>query len=128
MSYTHSIINNYTTQLGAAGNSAVSYTGDIEKNIDTTIPPSTTDEPLSIQWAFAKLQCFMFTASGACTIKTNSNTAPTTTLTLVANQLLMWGTQSVGASPIPGDVTGGLFVTNAGATAIAFKVRVLTSV
>lgn len=128
MSYTHKIGNTYITGVGAVGNVTATYTGDIEKGVDTNIPASTTAEPINVQWTAAKVQSLMLTATGACTVLTNSSSSPTTTINLAANQLIAWGTQSTGASPIPGDVTGGLFVTNAGTAAIAFKVRVLLSV
>lgn len=128
MSYSHKITDTYQTQLGVVGNVSATYVGDVEKNLDTSVLPSTTDEPVNIQWVAAKVQSMMFTATGACIIKTNSSSAPTTTLTLAANQLIMWGTASTGASPVPGDVTGGLFITNSGASAIAVKIRVLLSV
>jgi hypothetical protein len=128
MSYTHKISNSYTTGAGAVGSATASYTGDIEKNVDTNLPASTTDEPIDVKWTAAKVQSLMLTANGAVTVKTNSTSTPGTTINLAANQLLMWGTGSTGASPIPGDVTGGLFVTNAGTAVVAFKVRVLLSV
>jgi hypothetical protein len=128
MSYTHKISNSYSTGAGTVGSTIANFTGDIEKNVDTSVPPSTTDEPIDIKWVVTKVQSLMFTATGACTIKTNSSSSPTTTLSLAANQLLMWGTGIPGTNPVPGDVTGGLFVTNAGTAAITLKIRVLLSV
>ena len=127
MSYTHRITENYSTQEGSVAAMNPTYTGDVERGADTSIAASTTDQPINLAWTAAKVQSLVIWASGACTIKVNSTSSPSTTLNVAANQMIMWGHDFTAASPIPGDVTA-LYVTNSGTSAVSLRIRVLTTV
>jgi hypothetical protein len=127
MSFTHKINSSYVDDSGMAIGGQTSYTGTLEKGYDGTLAVGVTNQVVSIAWTAANVQSEVFYSSAAATIKTNSSSSPTTTLTLAAGQIIVWGHDFLAANPIPADVTA-IYLTNTdAANAATIKIRVLST-
>jgi hypothetical protein len=125
--FTHKINSSYVDDSGLAIGGQTSYTGTVEKGFDGTLAVGVSNQAVAITWTAASVQSEVFYSSAAATIKTNSSSAPTTTLTLVAGQTIVWGHDFLSANPVPADVTA-LYLTNTDATNPAnIKIRVLST-
>ena len=87
-----------------------------------TVANSITDKRFGCPIDQSQVQALLISSTGALTIKTNSSTSPTQTITLVANQPVIWKTGE-GSCPITADVTD-IYVTNSGASAITLNLIV----
>jgi hypothetical protein len=125
--FTHKINNSYVDDSGLAIGGQSTYTGTLEKGVDTSLAVGVTDQPVLIAWTAANVQSEVFYASAAARIKTNSATVPGTTINLTPGQTIVWGHDFLAANPIPADVTE-LFISNTDATNSAIiKIRVLST-
>lgn len=85
-----------TFQYGVTGDDSARLSGsDVEVGatrikVNTAIPASSTNLPVSCAFTQADLQGFVLVASVNMTIKTNSSSSPADTITLVANSPLVW--------------------------------------
>jgi hypothetical protein len=127
MSFTHKINSSYVDDSGIAIGGQTSYTGTLEKGYDGSLAVGVTNQLVNLQWTAANVQSEVFYSSAAATIKTNSSTAPTTTLTLVPGQTIVWGHDFLATNPVPADVTA-IYLTNTDATnSASIKIRVLVT-
>lgn len=123
--FTHRITQTYNDDAGVASTVQSSYTGAQIDGFDGVIPVSATNQPISVAFAVASMQSILIYASQACTLKTNSSSSPTQTITMTAGQQINWGNNFSAANPITADVTS-MFVTNPSSTlTIILKIRVL---
>jgi hypothetical protein len=99
-------------------------TGQEEINISLSIAATTTNQALPAGFAFtlAKLQSIYILASGALTLKTNSSGSPQDTITLAADEPIVWLAGSGMPALFAGNITSG-FVTNAGGSAVQLDIR-----
>lgn len=102
----------------------MTLTSDGEINRDVTLSASAANVEVDIDFAFARLKSIYILSDAAITIKTNSSSSPDDTLTLVANQPLLWTAVDAAGNPFDTDVTR-FFLTN-GTTGVAtVKIRTL---
>jgi hypothetical protein len=123
--FTHTIIDSYTDDAGAAFSSSNKFTGQTEAAYDGTIAASATDFLIDIAWPTTGAQSLCIYSDTNLTVKTNSSTAPVQSLSVIANVPIEWGV-GMGTNPITSAVTT-LYVTNATANAAKFKVRALST-
>jgi|ERR1035438_5623824 hypothetical protein len=104
-------------------------TGNYTANLSVSVPnlgPSTYTNYL---WNLkrADVQAICITAVAALTILTNSSSAPTDTINLVAGQCLVWTlqTDAIGDLPFSADVTAGIFVANNSGAASQLDIRAI---
>jgi hypothetical protein len=101
-----------------AGN-VTTITADTIEGISESIAASTTNANYPLVAAQAKQQGVYLRADGALTIKVNSTSSPTATITLAAGSVIFWtASQPAAQDPLgTSDVTN-LYVTNAGSSAV----------
>ena len=100
----HTIITSYQTGNGALiGNLAV--TGDTEINSDLTLPASSTNKELDVDFTRTKAQAICLYCTAAATAKTNSSSSPRESISLAAGvPIIAAGTTQINAL-FGGDVT-----------------------
>jgi hypothetical protein len=83
---------------------------------------------ISVAIDVSALKSIAIVASGALTVKTNSSSSPADTITLTDSmKAVIWYTGSVFDNPLTTDVTA-LYVSNAGADAVTFKLVALLDI
>jgi hypothetical protein len=111
-------------------------TGEVVQEIEDTVPNSTTNKLYTFNFTRSKVQVIAFWYTGlptSLTLKLNSSSAPTDTITLVPGIPYFWAVSSgVGLSTptelLSSDVTTGVYVTNADSTNSAvFHARALST-
>ena len=118
---THNVIMSYGTGGGSVvGNLAV--TGDTELNADVTLEASSTDINLDLDFAKANIQSCVLYCSAACTVETNSGSAPDDTIALVAGQPTICQNNTEALALFSEDVTSLYLTCSAGGT---FSIRLL---
>lgn len=101
----------------------VSNTSDGEVNLDVTIPPSSTDLEIDVNFEFANMKSlYLLAKSGAMTLETNSSSSPVQTIALAADKPLVWYTGSGITNPITANVTKFYITSTPGGT---FQMRLL---
>jgi hypothetical protein len=124
--FTHQITNTYATDEGNAVSAASKYTGTAEVGFDGTVAAATDLVEVDISWTRANVHALLLYSSQALTIKTNNSTTPIDTITLAANQAIVWGSDHVEANPVAHDVTK-LFLSNDTENIATVKIRVLVA-
>lgn len=126
----HTITRVYKDQSANSITFAENPTGNAEQNIDDNIAVAANHQ---VPWAATRstIASLALYASGDVTVYTNdlSSGSPQDTIPLKAGQVLEWtlATDLIARCPFSGNVTT-LYVTNAGAGAVVFKVRALLNV
>lgn len=103
------------SQTIRVGGKTVGATNDVTDGALASIDevcPIGTDVEHEIAFPYAKLKGLVLSSAVACTIKTNSSSAPDETFTLAAGRPIVWMNGDVSASPVTADVTS-VFITNA---------------
>ncbi len=124
MAFTHKITSSYTTDEGNIVNSVDTQTGSTEVGYDFTVGATTDNQEVDIGFLHANTKSLVFWSSTALTVKTNSSSSPTQTISLTAGQALIWTVAHPEANPITADVTK-LFVSNDTSGIATVKIRVL---
>jgi hypothetical protein len=118
----------HTFGFTAAGGSAslpaqeVVSSGTIATEIDVEVPAATTDQAYPLAIDVSELESIYLYTDGTLTIETNSGSAADDTLVMTSGKPLVWAS----GMPFPAslfltaDVTG-LFLTNAGASAVRLR-------
>jgi hypothetical protein len=93
-----------------------SQTADTMVKLETTVSPATSNFHRILQVPAALIKMMSITSNKAVTIKTNSSGAPDQTLSIGANQGLVWSITDVATIPCPitDDITD-VYISNAGA-------------
>ena len=112
-------------QGGVTLSQSVTSSGSSEINIDEAIADSSTDLEITLTLDQSEMVSIYIESDQNITIETNSGSAPTDTLTLVANEPIIWTTNSVHSNPITADITANIFVTNASGSTANLKIRAL---
>ncbi len=127
MSITQNLSITWAGSGGAAAVGAnVSLSSDLEHNLSTTVPGSTSNQSESIGFTKSKLQMFFAMSDQSITLKTNSSGASNDTISLSPNYPMTWYAGCGSSIPFVGDVTT-MFLTNAGSTSATVNVRILES-
>ncbi len=112
-------------QGGVILSQSVASSGTSEVNIDESIADSSTDLEITFTIDQSAMVSLYIESDQNITIETNSGGAPTDTITLVANEPIIWTTNSVHSNPITADVTANIFITNASGSTANLKIRAL---
>ena len=127
MAIIHTITRSYKDQSPSTISCIETPSANSENNIDDSIPISVNHQ---VHWActVANLKSIVLYADGAVNVFTNdlSTGSPQETIALAAGQAYIWTLvkDGVGKIPFAGNVTT-IYVTNATAAAVAFKIRAL---
>jgi len=113
---------------GSPKQGSFAKTGTAEFNVDESIPGSTTNQLIPFALVRSQLAAFFMISDQDVTIKTNSTGAPTTTLTMKANEPLVWIPNNNVTDPLTGDITTGMYVTNDGTVVANLSIRALLTV
>lgn len=122
MAITHTYAPAYRTGSGSVSLPTETITGDQEINTEVTVPASTTDMEVNIDFAHAALVAVVMKSDKALTVETNADDATGgNTVTLAANKARIWrtGVDPAAAKPFTQDVTK-MYLTNAGSTEASF--------
>lgn len=112
-------------QGGVILSQTVTSSGSNEINVDESIPDSSTDLQVTMNIDVSVLKSLYIESDQNITIETNNGTTPTDTLTLVANEPVIWTTNSVHSNPLTADITTDIFITNSSGSAANLKWRAL---
>jgi hypothetical protein len=126
---THQIIDVSGNQT--AGKLTETVNGTTALQEDVSVPATTTNQQLTFPaLTQANLQAvgLYVSTGGTVTVKTNSTGSPQDTIVLTNGQVLLWTLQTnlIGKCPFSNNVTT-IYVTNGGASAVTFSIRVLTN-
>lgn len=130
MSHTYSAGMTLRTPSGNITNITASYEHDASLEYDFVVPGATTDQQCQMSFPYANIKVISFSATGACTIETNAVDATGgDTISLTSTVLAkMWchdgKAGNLTANPLTANVLTA-YITNAGASSITVKVRVL---
>lgn len=120
MSLTHTLTIAYTNGAETLRNS-VERTSGAEANISETIAASQTDKLVAFTLDVSQAKSVFVQADAACTVETNSSSAPDNTLSLVADEPIIWYSGSSLTNPFTVDVTK-LYVTTTVETVLDVRV------
>ena len=112
-------------QGGVILSQSVEMTGTGEVNVDESIPNDSTDLEITFLIDQSEMVSLYIESDQNITIETNSGGAPTDTLTLVANEPILWTTNSVHDNPLTADITADIFITNSSGSTANLKWRAL---
>lgn len=126
MSITHTVTRQYKDQSANSILQTESVVGNGEANFDQQVPIG-TNTAYAFNLVRSKLLSLCISSDTACTIKTNSSSAPTDTLSIGAGETRLWtlATNLIANCPITADITAGIFVTNAAISNL--KIRAVVS-
>jgi hypothetical protein len=112
----HRVTKSVRTNAGTVSSNAYTITGDHEFNLEYEDLAIGTDVQFDMVLDVSTIVSLCIESTTAMTLETNSSSAPSNTITLVANKALTWDTQVLAtlgtACPLTVDVTT-LYVTNA---------------
>ncbi len=112
-------------QGGVILSQTVEISGTGEVNVDEAIPDSSTDLEITFLIDQSAMVSLYIESDQAIKIETNSGSAPTDDIDIVANEPIIWTTNSVHANPITADVTANIFITNSSGSTANLKIRAL---
>lgn len=124
MVFTHTLGVTYKTDAGTITSTTDSYQADCEHDIDDSVPASTTNKEFDIAITKANIKSMVLYSDQSVTLKTNSTTSPTDTITMAAKKQVVWNTDSLNSCPFTSDITK-IFVTNSTAAAAKLAIRFL---
>lgn len=101
---THTIAQTYQAAGGAVVTS-VSVTADAELNVDVTLSASTSDKEIDFILDQDNAQALCLYCSAACTIKTNSSSAPDDTISLTAGVAVLCKSNAEVLALLSADIT-----------------------
>jgi hypothetical protein len=100
-------------------------TGDAEANLDPVVNTGVADQNVAFTLDQSKALSIFLVSDRDVTIKTNSSTSPTDTLTLTAGVPKVWTiNDGLGECPFTADVTG-LYISNSSGAQANINLRVL---
>lgn len=138
--FQHSISVGYsvtdTTAPGAGALSRSAFLGrqsDGNKQFEVTVPAGATNQAVAINFSHTNLKSVYLAVTdgagaGTVTVKTNSSGSPDNTFTVKSNGPLVWNADMPLANPFTAAVTGGLYISNAGAKDVTVTGLVLEDV
>ena len=112
-------------QGGVILSQSVTSSGSNEINIDEAIPDSSTDLEVTLNVDQSTMVSLYIESDQAILIETNDGSTPTDSFTLVANEPILWTTNSIHSNPVTADITANIFVTNSSGSTANLKIRIL---
>ena len=120
-SYKHQIVRRYTKGLTQLASVLETQSGNVELKFEQTIPPGTSNLPLGISFNSSSLVMLGIMSDEAVTLKTNSPTSPTQTISISA---LVWSVLSPQGAPFSG-VVSEIYLSNSNSVAAEFSLAAL---
>lgn len=111
MAFTHSIEVIYKASGVAAPGDTKTYTGGLEVNISESITAG-TDTLVACVLDVSQMKSLYLYSDVAMTIETNSSSAPAATVTLVAEQAVVWSSTNGQTNPFGSTDVTALYITN----------------
>lgn len=121
MAFTHTVTKTVVAPEGATSQSN-SYTASNATAVDESVSANQTNYQINVAIDVSEIESLYIVADQACTLKTNSTSAPDNTISLLAGVPLEWQSNSYYSCPLTADVTK-VYITNT--TALSFTLRVL---
>lgn len=103
---------------------SVTQTGDQRTSYEVDIADDASDYLVNMNIDITQLKSLWISADQALKLETNNADTPDDTITLVADEPVMWHNGSKHSCPLTADVTA-LYVTNDPAVAAVLKIEVL---
>jgi hypothetical protein len=125
MSFTHTITTGWGNGGAAAITQAVSKTAGQEINIDETIADTTTDGLVALAIDVSQLESAFILSDQDLTLETNSGSAADATISLKANEPLIWRKATYFVNPFGSTDVTALYVTNASGSSASLRARLL---
>lgn len=104
MAFTHTLTFNHS-QGNNQISKQVSKSADSEKNLDITVPDSSTNLAIAYTCDVSELKSLFIVSTVNMTLETNNSGSPTDTLTLIAGEPVVWFTGCPMECPFSADVT-----------------------
>ena len=123
MSFTHAKSKSITTSTGQVSKSN-NYSAECQIEIDVAIADSETDYEVNIALDVSQVVSFFIVSDQAITLETNDGTTPDDTLSLVADKVYDWDSDSYDNFKLTTDVTN-FYFTNASGSTANVQIRVL---
>jgi hypothetical protein len=117
----HSFETKYTPGSDTPIQSSKTYTGTGETSVDESITASASDYVISMAMDVSQVKSIVVLSDQALVIKTNSNSSPADTLTLVAGRPYEWDTDSYNTFKFGTDITS-LHVANPASSAARLQI------
>lgn len=125
MSFTHNTQILYkTTTQGVVITKTFTQTADVEGAIDTLVAAGAVNLHKPLVVTVANLKMLLITSTQSITIKTNSTSTPSQTLTVAAGQVITWSFGDGTTNPLTVDITD-FYITNSNLTAALVQMRFL---
>ena len=109
---------------GAVVTAEESFTEEQVIALDVAVADSETDKEVALGVDVSQIAALLITSDQDVTIETNDGSTPDDTLTLKANNALVWSTNCGYSCPLTADITGNIFVTNASGSTANIKIRI----
>lgn len=124
MAFTHTL-----TEVWAQGNNSiskqVSKSADGETNRDITVPDSSSNMLVNFTLDVSELKALYIVCDKAILIETNNSGSPVETITLVANEPLIWHTGLEHANPFGSTDVTALYLTTGAVGEATLQIRAL---
>lgn len=123
MAFSHTI----TRQVNNGGETIAktnTYSGDGRESRTIAVPDSTTDQLVNLTMDVSQIKSLYIVSNYAVTVETNSSSAPTNTIALVADTPLIWHTGSYYTNLLTADVTA-IYLTNASGSAATVNIEIV---
>lgn len=128
--FTHRVGSVYTSDAGTVSSVTTSYTGNDETNIGESVTASTTNKKFQAHVDVSQIQAMLLKSDKDVELYTNaaSTGTPTDHISLKAGVPVIWTKDNLEDCPFTADITADVYVTNAGASAAHFQMRVLQQI
>lgn len=128
--FTHRVGSVYTSDAGTVSSVTTAYTGNDEVNEGDSITASTSNKHFVAYVDVSQIQCMLLKSDKDIEVYTNaaSTGSPTDHISLKAGIPVIWTKDNLDDCPFTADITLGVYVTNTGASAAHFQMRVLQQV
>lgn len=121
---THTLVTIYTDGGDFTQRKSVATTTTAETNATISLTASQADKLTTLTLDVSQIKSLYMCATVDCVIETNSTSSPADTITLVANEPLIWTENMPGLTcPLDTDVTA-IYATNSDAVAGTVEIRV----
>lgn len=128
MPITHRIGVTYNGGAGQVSSVQRSFTGDGEVRYTGTIAAGASNVQVTLALTRSAVKSLVFYSDKAVSIKTNSSSSPTDTITLADGEARVWGNdENLSRLAITADVTA-IYISNAGSAPANVRIEALVDV
>lgn len=123
MSFSHDVIEKWTDGARTIEKVTVK-TGNAQTSLSEDVPDSSTDLEIAFVLDVSEVKAIYIVSDQDLTLETNNGGSPVDTLSLVADEPVVWHSTSLHSNPFSTDITA-LFATNASGSAAVLQIEVL---